>query len=178
MNRQMLIIQRECKMLIILFIFSRKCKIVPRCISLFVWKASYLKEAGEFIWKYQRGNKRQCRLNITFVRVLAPSIFIPFHLHNLPFYELCCNGKRLIDLRYAILSLVERTIPRTKDRSRVLKTILFLLISSWISITELLHKTCRLPDEVSFYLFSRLLILLLFPRYFFILKHLLYLLFS
>lgn len=98
MNRQMLIIQREYKMLIILFIFSRKCKIVPRCISLFVWKASYLKEAGEFIWKYQRGNKRQCRLNITFVRVLAPSIFIPFHLHNLPFYELCCNGKRLIDL--------------------------------------------------------------------------------
>lgn len=117
-------------------------------------------------------------------RSYASSIFIPFHLLNLPFYELCCNGRVWsIWLRDTFfLSFVGRTIPRTKDRSRVLKTIvdiLFLLISSWILITELLHKTCRLPDEVSFCLFlnhvTRLLILLVSALF---LKHLIYLLFS
>lgn len=132
---------------------------------------SFIFQADEFIWKYQRGNihRRQCRLNITFVRVLArmlllflfPSIFSIYPFMNFVVMDAFDRSD------YAILSLVERTIPRTKDRSRVLKTIvniLFLLISSWILITELLHKTCSLPDEVSFYLFlnhvTRLLILL------------------
>lgn len=107
---------------------------------LFVWKASYFKEADEFIWKYQREHKRrrQCRLNIIFVRVLAhmlllflfPSIFSIYPFMNSVVMDAFDRSG------YAILSFFLSLEERFHER----KTVREFWKQSWIFYSFSFHR--------------------------------------